>query len=126
LTGRKYRPINGRHLGDVVEDEYTKEEIPLDMRFGINITKQVPRITLWKDEDWTFMSLGKRVNTGGVMETRTYCPACVREVDTINIGRKRRSIKWKNAAAKKKPRAREELRSDDEDLATVLGDGQGS
>lgn len=50
----------------------------------------VPRITLWNDEDWTFVSLGKMVNASGVMETRAYCPACIREVDKIEIGRRGR------------------------------------
>lgn len=86
---RTYRPINGGHLIDVVDGESTNQKLPLGTRNGSQVTKKAPRTSLWKDEDWTFMSLGKRASKRGVMETRTYCPACVRGVESIRIGARR-------------------------------------
>jgi hypothetical protein len=89
---RTYRPINDGELPNLVEEDYTEEEIPMHKRFGIRLKKKVWRTSLWQDEDWTFVSLGKRVTKNGLMQTRGYCPACVREVESIHIGRKKK--KW--------------------------------
>lgn len=85
---RIYRPINGGHL----EEKYVHvRSIDHTPKISMNITR-------WKDEDWTFISLGKRISKSGTMETRTYCPACIKEVKTIKIGRRRMGMKRKNAA----------------------------
>jgi hypothetical protein len=110
---RKYRPINGGHLVDIVEQKYTPKELPLYKRLGSQATKNTPKTTLWKDEDWTFMSLGKRASKHGVMETRTYCPACVREVDNIKIGRRRMHRQgWKREVGVRGSRDDEDMGSD--------------
>ena len=69
-----------------------------------HIVRKVLGLTLWKDEDWTFMSTGRRVSLRGKPETRTYCPACVREVDTIKIGRRSRKM-WNGLGAAKPSRS---------------------
>ncbi|KAF7514066.1 hypothetical protein GJ744_004391 [Endocarpon pusillum] len=86
---RIYRPINGSHL----EEEYVSE------RSGDHTTKTSLKITRWRDEDWTFISLGIRISDSPTVETRTYCPACIKEVNTIKIGRRRMGMKRSNAAA---------------------------
>ena len=97
---RTYHPINGGQVQDLIE-ERTQDELRMDVRLRPPVTKKVVRTTLWKDEDWMFVSLGKRVNKSGMMETRTYCPACVREVDVVRIGRRRIGrTKWRSEEAK--------------------------
>jgi hypothetical protein len=103
---RVYRPINGGHIKDIFEEIHGYKWNALEKRNETHITKKVLRLHLWKDEDWTFISIGKGVSTHGKTETRTYCPACIREVVTIKIGRKSRKM-WNGLEAAKPPPARQ-------------------
>jgi hypothetical protein len=96
---RIFRTINGGHLQGLVEEKYTPHDILLDTGSGIQLTKKVMKATEWKDEDWTFMSLGRRVTKSGLIETRTFCPACVRGVDSIGIGRRRLRLSYGKSGA---------------------------
>jgi hypothetical protein len=98
---RVFRPINSGHLKDIFEENLGYRWNPLERRNEVHNARKVLGLTLWKDEDWTFMSIGRRVSTRGKPETRMYCPACVREVDIIRIGRRSRKM-W-DALGKAKP-----------------------
>jgi hypothetical protein len=82
---RTYRPINSELLNQSAEDKNPGEETSLDVQLGTCPTNEVKNLRAWKDEDWTFLSLGKCVSKHGVIETRTYCPRCVLDIGNINI-----------------------------------------
>jgi hypothetical protein len=111
---RVYRPINGGHLKDVFEEKLGYKWNPVGTRNEAHIVKKVLRLTMWKDEDWTFISIGKGINTRGKMETRMYCPACVRDVGMIKIGRRSRKM-WNGLKVAKPLQVDGCVRPDDDD-----------
>jgi hypothetical protein len=85
---RTFRPVSGGHLQTIVEDVHPHDEAPPDKKHEAHTMKKIRKTILWSGEDWTFVTLGKKISKRGVQETRTYCPGCMKEVANINIGRK--------------------------------------
>lgn len=75
---RLFRPIIGGQVRNLSKKSILlRRFLKLMIVEGVPIRKRAPKSIPWKDEHWTFLSLGKRVSKSGMVETRTFCPACI-------------------------------------------------
>jgi hypothetical protein len=79
---RKYNPINGgtlilyEHEGIPIKKKTTKPLV------GCKYEKFREE---WKDDDWTFVSLGARKSKKKIVEIRTYCPKCTVACHNVSL-----------------------------------------
>lgn len=78
---RKYKPING---GALVL--YEREGTPIKKKTATPVGCKYEKFKdEWKDDDWTFMSLGACKSKQRKIETRTYCPKCTVACHNVSL-----------------------------------------
>ena len=80
---RKYKPING---GELILYEYAgvpnKKKTSKPPKGKCNYEKSKEK---WKDDDWTFVSIGACKSKDRKINTRTYCPRCTAQTHNISL-----------------------------------------
>ena len=80
---RKWKPINGGRLilyeyeGVAIKKRTSK---PPKGECKFEKTKEE-----WKDDDWTFLSIGACKSKDRKIRTRTYCPRCTAAIHEISL-----------------------------------------